>query len=218
MRGKRLGNYCSHISTATGTSLVKTAIKSSWFAGSFLGMKLGSIFFTLRWLGFARIFFLVISLHKGDAVKSINKIVSIGNRFHVNSTHPQFLFKQNSIWKGAANSDKRSGKLTFCLQDFVQLYGVYLRITSDSIPSFELMQLLRDNGCYSGCGGNMNNFESRQACRQQCIVGACCVARMSGGDRQQMFVCRRRSLGHCKRINAGRQDLQVVWSRAKMLC
>ncbi|EGD74691.1 hypothetical protein PTSG_12389 [Salpingoeca rosetta] len=31
---------------------------------------------------------------------------------------------------------------------------------------------------YGGCGGNSNNFESREACEQRCAVGACCTRRM----------------------------------------
>ena len=27
---------------------------------------------------------------------------------------------------------------------------------------------------YSGCGGNANNFQSRDACESRCKIGACC--------------------------------------------
>ncbi|EGD75879.1 mantle protein 9 [Salpingoeca rosetta] len=35
---------------------------------------------------------------------------------------------------------------------------------------------------YGGCGGNGNNFASKEACEQRCVVGACCTRRMVHED------------------------------------
>ncbi|XP_076799666.1 uncharacterized protein LOC143444348 isoform X2 [Clavelina lepadiformis] len=62
---------------------------------------------------------------------------------------------------------------------------------------------------YSGCGGNSNNFATRQNCRQKCIIGACCLVPLLA-SRRKTTICRMKSLGQCKRINSERSDVQVI--------
>nr|CAB3263131.1 uncharacterized protein LOC104265438 [Phallusia mammillata] len=62
---------------------------------------------------------------------------------------------------------------------------------------------------YHGCEGNANNFNSRQSCRQRCVIGACCLARISSNTSD--VVCRRRSINQCKRIHVERNgNFQVT--------
>nr|XP_039253790.1 uncharacterized protein LOC120330882 isoform X1 [Styela clava] len=69
---------------------------------------------------------------------------------------------------------------------------------------------------YSGCGGNGNNFISRQACRQKCLVGACCMLRHSmihingHADTPPSFNCQTLTIGQCKRMDTQHNELQVL--------
>ncbi|KAJ8315304.1 hypothetical protein KUTeg_007454 [Tegillarca granosa] len=96
----------------------------------------------------------------------------------------------------------------FCNETVVKYY--YDRFTEQCLAfNYSGNQtMLKSFDVFIGCGGNINNYPTLEACQEVAMTGACCFRRFKSeldaiveGDQEEESKCQVISLGECKRFH-----------------